>query len=149
MPEAKPKVTLIGRLLARPGLEFIFEGELPECEHCRVRKACNNLQPGRKYRIVSVRTAAPHDCTIHDGGTCAVEVVESPIVALVNADMAIMNSRITFEYSCNKEECKSFELCRPDGVIDGDRYLVGEILGNAPDICEKGRALKLVELRPL
>ncbi|HVP25582.1 MAG TPA: UPF0179 family protein [Methanomicrobiales archaeon] len=149
MPEAKPKVTLIGRLLARPGLEFIFEGELPECEHCRVRKACNNLQSGRKYRIVSVRTAAPHDCSIHDGGTCAVEVIESPIVALVNADMAIMNSRITFEFSCNKEECKSFELCRPDGVVDGDRYLVGEILGNAPDICEKGRALKLVELRPL
>ena len=149
MPEAKPKVTLIGRLLARPGLEFIFEGELPECEHCRVRKACNNLQSGRKYRIVSVRTAAPHDCSIHEGGTCAVEVIESPIVALVNADMAIMNSRVTFEFSCNKEECKSFELCRPDGVIDGDRYLVGEILGNAPDICEKGRALKLVELRPL
>jgi hypothetical protein len=149
MPEAKPKVTLIGRLLARPGLEFIFEGELPECEHCRVRKACNNLQSGRKYRIVSVRTTAPHDCTIHDGGTCAVEVVESPLVALVNADMAIMNSRITFEFSCNKEECRSFELCRPDGVIDGDRYLVGEILGNAPDVCEKGRALKLVELRPL
>jgi uncharacterized protein len=149
MPEAKPKVTLIGRLLARPGLEFIFEGELPECEHCRVRKACNNLQSGRKYRIVSVRTAAPHDCSIHEGGTCAVEVIESPIVALVNADMAIMNSRITFEFSCNKEECKSFELCRPDGVVDGDRYLVGEILGNAPDICEKGRALKLVELRPL
>ena len=149
MPEAKPKVTLIGRLLARPGLEFIFEGELPECEHCRVRKACNNLQGGRKYRIVSVRTAAPHDCSVHEGGTCAVEVIESPIVALVNADMAIMNSRITFEFSCNKEECKSFELCRPDGVIDGERYLVGEILGNAPDICEKGRALKLVELRPL
>jgi uncharacterized protein (UPF0179 family) len=149
MPEAKSKVTLIGRLLARPGLEFIFEGELPECEHCRVRKACNNLQSGRKYRIISVRTTAPHDCSIHEGGACAVEVVESPIVALVNADMAIMNSRITFEFSCSKEECKSFELCRPDGVIDGDRYLVGEILGNAPDICEKGRALKLVELRPL
>ena len=149
MPEAKPKVTLIGRLLARPGLEFIFEGELPECEHCRVRKACNNLQSGRKSRIVSVRTTAPHDGSIHEGGTCAVEVVESPIVALVNADMAIMNSRITFEFSCNKEECKSFELCRPDGVIEGERYLVGEILGNAPDICEKGRALKLVELRPL
>jgi len=149
MPEAKPKVTLIGRLLAKPGLEFIFEGELTECEHCRVRKACNNLQYGRKYRIVSVRAAAPHDCAIHEGGTCAVEVVESPIVALVNADMAIMNSRIAFEFSCNKEECKSFELCRPDGVIDGDRYLVSEILGNAPDICEKGRALKLVELKPL
>ena len=29
MPEAKPKVTLIGRLLARPGLEFIFEGDSP------------------------------------------------------------------------------------------------------------------------
>jgi uncharacterized protein (UPF0179 family) len=32
-------------------------------------------------------------------------------------------------------------------VVDGEKYIVTEVLGNAPDICEKGRALKLVELR--
>jgi uncharacterized protein (UPF0179 family) len=149
MAEAKPKVTLIGRLLAKPGLEFIYEGELAECESCKVRKACNNLQSGRKYRIVTVRTTAPHDCQVHASGSCAVEVVESPVVALIPADMAIMNSKIPYECSCRQVECKSYELCRPEGVIEGERYMVGEILGNAPDICEKGRSLKLVELRPL
>jgi len=76
-------------------------------------------------------------------------VVESPVVALVTADSAIMNSRISYECSCRQVECKSYELCCPEGVIDGERYMVGEILGNAPDICEKGRSLKLVELRPV
>jgi len=33
-------------------------------------------------------------------------------------------------------------------VVDGEKYIVTEVLGNAPDICEKGRALKLVEIRP-
>jgi hypothetical protein len=31
--------------------------------------------------------------------------------------------------------------------MDGEKYVVTDILGNAPDICEKGRALKLVELK--
>ena len=32
MAEIKSKVTLIGAMLARPGLEFIYEGDLPACE---------------------------------------------------------------------------------------------------------------------
>ena len=44
--ERKSKVTLIGTMLARPGLEFIYEGELPACDQCKVRKACNNLRVG-------------------------------------------------------------------------------------------------------
>jgi uncharacterized protein (UPF0179 family) len=147
MTEGKTKVTLIGTHLAKPGLEFIYEGELSECIACRVRRACNNLQPGRRYRITAVRSASRHDCTVHAGGTLAIEVVESPIVALVSADMAIVNSRIQYEFSCSKLDCRSRDLCRPEGIIEGEKYTIGEILGNAPDVCLKGRSLKLVELR--
>lgn len=149
MADGKPKVTVIGSKLAKQGLEFIYEGELPECEHCKVKKACNNLQRGKKYRVVGVRPASRHECQVHLGGACAIEVVESPIVALISADAAIVNTRIHYECPCNKTGCKSHDLCRPEGVIEGEKYVISEILGNPPDICEKGRAMKLVALNPI
>ena len=147
MTETKTKVTLMGTVLAKPNVEFIYEGEVAECDTCKVKKACHNLQKGRKYRIVTVRTTH-HDCAVHLNGATAVEVMEASITALFNADMAIINSRIKPELSCNKSDCRSFPLCRPDGVTDGEKYIVVDVLGNASDICDKGRALKLVEIRP-
>ncbi|MDP2797827.1 MAG: UPF0179 family protein [Methanoregula sp.] len=147
MSETKTKVTLVGTVLAKPNLEFIYEGEVAECDTCKVKKACHNLQKGRKYRIVTVRTTH-HDCAVHLNGATAVEVMEAPITALINADMAIINSKIKPELSCNKSDCRSYKLCRPDGVTEGEKYIVIDVLGNAPDICDKGRSLKLVELRP-
>ena len=147
MTETKTKVTLMGTVLAKPNVEFIYEGEVAECDTCKVKKACHNLQKGRKYRIVTVRTTH-HDCAVHLNGATAVEVMEASITALINADMAIINSRIKPELTCNKSDCRSFPLCRPDGVTDGEKYIVVDVLGNASDICDKGRALKLVEIRP-
>jgi uncharacterized protein (UPF0179 family) len=74
--------------------------------------------------------------------------MEAPITILITPEMAIVNSKIKPELSCNKSDCKSFALCRPEGVVDGEKYIVTDVLGNAPDICEKGRSLKLVEIRP-
>jgi uncharacterized protein (UPF0179 family) len=33
-------------------------------------------------------------------------------------------------------------------VVEGEKYTVVDVLGNASDICDKGRALKLVEIKP-
>ncbi|MCQ8894474.1 MAG: UPF0179 family protein [Methanolinea sp.] len=145
--EAKPKVTLIGSEIARVGLEFIYEGPNPECEGCSVKKACHNLKPGRRYRIIGVRKTH-HSCTVHLTDACAIEVVESPFRALISADMAIRNSRITFDSPCSRTSCDNFPLCNPDGAILGEKYVVAEIIGSAPGPCEKGRVLQLVELRP-
>ena len=147
MAETKTKVTLVGTVLAKQGAEFIYEGEAADCEICKVKKACHNLQKGRKYRIVSVRTTH-HECSVHLNGATAVEVTEAPVTALINADMAIVNSKIKVELSCNRSDCRSYPLCRPDGVVEGEKYIVSDVLGNASDICEKGRTLKLVEIRP-
>ena len=146
MADAKPKVTLIGTTMAIQGLEFIYEGECTECDGCPVRKACHNLKPGRKYRIVAVRKTR-HPCTVHLNGVTAVEVVESSIPALINADMAIKNTRIAFERPCTRVGCEYYALCNPDGAIPGEKYVVIEVLGSAPGICEKGRNLQRVELR--
>ena len=148
MAEAKTKVTLVGTVLAKQGIEFIYEGEVAGCETCKIKKACNNLQVGRKYRIVSVRTTH-HDCPVHLNGATAVEVTDAPVSALINADMAIINSKVKIEFSCNKSDCRSFPLCRPDGLVAGEKNIVTDILGNAPDICYKGRSLKLVDVRPV
>jgi uncharacterized protein (UPF0179 family) len=147
MTESKTKVTLVGTVLAKQGMEFIYEGEAADCTACKVKKACNNLQKGHKYRIVTVRTTH-HDCVVHLNGATAVEVTEAPITLLISPEMAIINSKIKPELTCNKSDCRSYPLCRPEGVVEGEKYIVIDVLGNAPDICEKGRALKLVEIRP-
>jgi hypothetical protein len=147
MAETKPKVTLIGKELARNGLEFIYEGMIGECESCKLSKACNNLKKGRRYRIVAVRKTE-HSCPVHLNGALSVEVIESPIPVLISADMAIRNTRIQFEFSCTRETCSNFDLCHPEGLVEGEKYIVQDVIGNAPDICEKGRNLQLVELMP-
>ena len=147
MAEAKTKVTLVGTVLARQGVEFIYEGEAAGCDNCKVKKACNNLQKGRRYRIITVRTTH-HECPVHLNGATAVEVMDAPVTMLINADMAIVNSKIKVELSCNRGECRSFALCRPEGIVEGEKYIVTDVLGNAPEICDKGRVLKLVEIRP-
>ncbi|NYT05197.1 MAG: UPF0179 family protein [Methanomicrobiales archaeon] len=148
MNEAKVKITLIGKHLARKECEFVFEGPLPECEGCKVQKVCTNLQPKKRYRIVDIRGTSPHDCRIHRDGVIAVEVVEAPIITLIKSEQAIVSSRILFESTCSSTGCKSYDLCHPEGIIDGAHYIVTEILGGAPEGCERGRNLKLVELRP-
>jgi len=145
---SKPKITLIGTDLAKPGLEFIYEGVLDECGACSLKKTCNNLKEGRRYRITTVRPAH-HDCLVHRNGTSAVEVIESPVGALINAEMAIKNSRITYEFSCTSEDCRNYGLCHPDGVVAGEKYTVVEITGSAPEPCEKGRTLQAVSLAPV
>jgi len=147
MAEGKTKVTLVGTVLAKPGTEFIYEGEVAGCDTCKVKKACNNLQTGRKYRIMSVRTTH-HECMVHLDGTIAVDVIEAPVTVLINADMAIVNSKIKLELSCSNNDCRSYQLCHPDGVVEGEKYIVAEVISKAPDVCEKGRMLKLVSVRP-
>jgi len=148
MADVKPKVTLIGKELAKNGLEFIYEGTIADCNACKLNKACNNLKKGRRYRIVGLRPAE-HSCVVHLNGTRAVEVVESPTPALISADMAIRNTRIQFECSCTREQCQNYPFCRPDGIVDHEKYTIVNVIGGAPGQCEKGRGLQLVELMPV
>ena len=38
--------------------------------------------------------------------------MDAPVTMLVSADMAIVNSKVKIEFSCNKADCKSYSLCR-------------------------------------
>lgn len=149
MAETKPKVTLIGKELAKTGLEFIYEGPIDECGSCRLSKACNNLKKGRRYRITGVRPKTDHACAIHLNGACSVEVVDSPIPVLISVDSAIRNTRLRYEPPCSRTTCPNYELCSPPGIITGEKYVVIQVLGNNAEPCEKGRSLQLVELMPV
>ena len=148
MKEDSVKITLIGRDLAVEGMEFVYRGELEECEGCRMHKVCNNLIPKRRYRIVGIRNESVLQCNIHNEGVCAVEVIVSPVEVLIDSKKAILNSEITIDMVCSEIGCQLYDQCFPEGIIENGRYLVAKVIGPAREACPRGKDLKLVELLP-
>lgn len=148
MEEVNKIITLCGRDWAKIGVEFIFLGGKQECENCRLKTICLRLREGAKYKIVGLRDGAVHECPLHDEGVVAVEVVELPIVALIDSKMAVEGARIRFEGKrCNILDCEMFNLCNPVELKEGDSVIVEKIIGDAPAECRKGFSLKVVELK--
>jgi hypothetical protein len=148
MSEATVQITLIGTKLATIGMEFIFNGPTPECEACKIRNTCMNLEPGRRYRVLGMRGDLLHECPIHEEGVRAVEVTESPIIAALDARRAFAGSKIIFEpFHCDEHSCRMYEICHPIGLKEGDRCTIVEVVGESPEKCPRGHVLKLVELR--
>ncbi len=142
------RITLIGSDLAVDGLEFVYRGELEECEGCRMHKVCNNLTPKKSYRIVGIRNSAVHPCNIHHNGVCAVEVIDSPVIVLIDAKKAILNSEITMDYICPEIGCSNYDRCFPEGLVENGKYIVTRIINSEKESCERGKSLKNVELTP-
>jgi uncharacterized protein (UPF0179 family) len=148
MSEASTQITLIGMKLATIGMEFTFLGPTPECETCKLRNTCINLEPNHRYRVLGVRGELVHECPIHEAGVRAVEVAESPIIAAFDARKAFPGSKIVFEpVRCDETECSMYEICHPSGLKAGERYTVVEVVGEAPEECPRGNVLKMVEFR--
>ncbi len=137
--EAGRIVTLIGEKLAKEGEEFVFLGMANKCEECRLKKACANLEIGRRYRVVKIREDIRHECYVHEGGVSVVEVIEPPIKAIVDAKYAVKGSKIVFKpVDC---EPALHDLSHPAGLVEGDRCVVVDVLDDLPG------GLKLVELK--
>ncbi len=147
MPEAETIVTLIGVKLARIGEEFMFIGSTNECDACKLKNSCLNLETGRKYRVTSKREGIQHECAVHDTGVCPVEVVEAPVIAAIEARRAFAGSKIGIEPMKCDRNCRLYDLCHPEGLKPGDKYTISNVIGEAPEPCSQGFNLKLVELR--
>lgn len=143
------KITMIGRHLAKEGLEFVYKGEIAGCEGCKVYKVCHNLTPKRRYRITGIRNTAIHSCDVHADGVCAVDVIEAPVPALIPAAKAIQNSKVLIDEACSCTECENYDLCVPEGLIPGEYYTVNKIIKSGVNNCERGESLRLVELIPV
>ncbi len=148
MSEATTQITLIGTRLATIGMEFVFNGPTTECETCKLRNTCTNLERGRRYRVLGLRGELIHECPLHDSGVKAVEVTESPIIVAIDVRKAFAGSKMILEPpNCEEYNCSMYEICHPVGLKEGDRCTIVDVVGEAPEECPQGHSLKLVELR--
>lgn len=148
MEEPDTIITLIGTRLAKVGNEFIFRGAVKDCEGCRFNKTCFSLNIGSKYRIVNIRNGGKLECSVHDSGVLAVEVIEAPIVMSLESRKAIKGSKIIYELpSCNLSNCIHYSLCHPSGLKKGEKFTIMDVGDAILEPCEKGYLLKVVEVK--
>lgn len=148
MEESDTIVTLIGTKLARVGNEFIFKGAAKECEVCKFGKTCLGLNIGSRYRIISLRNGGKLECTVHDAGVCAVEVVEEPVTLSLESRKAIKGSKIVYEsVSCNLSDCINYIVCHPSGVKKGDKFTIVDVTDEMLQACERGYSLKIARVK--
>ena len=145
-PEPGAKVTLIGVGQAEVGRVFINKGLGSRCNSCNYANVCvKNLEPERIYKIAKVRKKKLA-CNLHEGEMQVVEVVEAELPAAIASKLAIERAIVTFsQQDCHIQNCTSYDLCFPIGLIDGDRCEVSEIIENLH--CSQGLSLKKVLLR--
>lgn len=148
MVEVDTTITLIGSRLAKEGMDFIFEGESNECNKCKLKNTCLNLEKGRRYKVVKIKTPSIHECFLHDGGVIAVEVVKSPVIAILDSRKAIKGAKISYEPpKCRDVPDEMYDFFFPEGLRTGDKCTVINILENIEDenICSS--PMKKVELQ--
>jgi len=136
-------ITLIGKELAKEGLEFQYLGPLLECRNCKLKNVCFNLDEGKWYRITGVRDKE-HDCKVHDEGkVVTVEVEELPIPLAVGAKGVVEGETLTFKpVNCKEYECEFYELCHPLGLREGTKIKIEKIVEDIK--CPKNKSLKKV-----
>ena len=136
-------ITLIGSRVAKEGEDFIFLGESRECQKCKLKRTCLNLESGRKYKVMKVRSN-----TVHDGGVLAVEVESSPILAAIDSKKAIKGAKISYEKpKCEEYDDSVYDLMNPEGIKDKDKCTVLNVLENIDGESVSGCSLKKVELK--
>ncbi len=123
-------ITLVGKDMAKEGLEFQYMGPLMECRGCKLKNVCFNLDEGKWYRVVKVRDKE-HECRVHnDGKVVTVEVEEIPVPILVAAKTVVEGEVLEYHrVSCHHADCEDRELCMPMGLRDGTKIKVVKIVG--------------------
>lgn len=141
------KVTLVGKLNADVGEEFVFEGTQQRCEACSLKRTCAGLKAGRRYRVVELRGGRVQKCPIHEGGVKAVEVEETAIEAAVPSRKAIRGAKVSVKAPKRcPDDCATWTACHPEGV-DGEKLVVEDIIDGASIDCPLDLDLKLVKMK--
>ncbi len=138
-------ITLVPVQDAKKGYEFVHYGHAKECVNCKLFKVCiENLEAGRKYKIVSLRDYE-HECKI-SGKVRVVEVEEADIRIAVDSKFAMPGAKIVVSKKpCNEIFCEYYTLCVPEGLKNGDACKIVDLLGKVR--CPKNKSLVLVRVR--
>lgn len=138
-------LTVIGRKLAKPGLEFVFTGPNSNCKDCKVKTICFHLQQGAKYKIVNARDVV-HDCPQHEDNVVIVEVEEVARLAVIPKKQAMEGTTITFELpKCKERGCQEYQLCFPVGMESGLKKKVTEAHEKVDCAIGQGRVRVVLE----
>lgn len=148
MEQKKSRVTIVGSVYAKPGTQFVYMGRADQCESCTIARVCHNLETGRRYEVVAIR-AASHRCPVHHGGAVTVDVTEAPVEIRVSPDVARKNTTILMKFPECDEACDFFAACHPAGVMEGQKYIITEVLESDPIACRTGPSPVLVRIVPL
>ena len=140
-------ITLIGSRLAKPGVEFVYRGAVADCEKCKLKNSCINLEKDKKYKVVTIRNGLDLECLVHDECVHAVVVSLCPVIVAIESRKAFNGSKLVYESPQCEKECPAFEECHPQGLANGEKYTISDVFGDVID-CQKGLTLKKVELSP-
>ncbi|HWQ66704.1 MAG TPA: UPF0179 family protein [Methanospirillum sp.] len=148
MEQKKTRVTIVGSAYAKPGYQFVYSGKTSECESCSITRVCHNLEPGRRYEVVAIR-AATHHCPIHNQGAVTVDVIEAAAEICVAPELAKKNTTITIKLPHCDETCDQYADCHPEGIGEGQKYIITEITSTDLPPCRAGLSPVLVKVIPL
>ena len=138
-------ITLVGKAIAKEGSEFYYIGPAEECDGCKLRNVCHNLEEGTRFRVTSVR-GQEHACALlEDEPVVAVEVEKTTTPAILPKKGLLEGITITYSVSkCDEIGCPNYGLCHPVGKTEGSKYSVARM---GKDVeCPRGDRLVSVDL---
>ncbi len=138
-------ITLVGKAIAKEGSEFYYIGPAEECDGCKLRNVCHNLEEGTRFRVTSVR-GQEHACALlEDEPVVAVEVEKTTTPAILPKKGLLEGITITYSVSkCDEIGCPNYGLCHPVGKTEGSKYSVSRM---GKDVeCPRGDRLVAVDL---
>ena len=139
-----PSVTMIQKEQAQIGHEFVYLGPGTQCQDCRIKSACLNQSPRRRYRVVKLRDVL-HECMLSGDVVRVVEVEPSAPPVSLEFNAAREGSIVVYQSGgCLDISCDHYFLCHPGGLESGQKIQVlktGEKLN-----CALGRDLVAVKV---
>lgn len=140
-------ITLIGKDLAKEGVEFVYLGPADECSDCKFKSTCvGNLEEKRKYVITEVKDNE-QKCPIHaENKVIPVEIERAEIDILTTSKNIFEGSTFTFNAPECDENCEFHDLCFPEGLIENDKCIVIKNQGKHKGECKKGFKLNKLTL---
>jgi len=146
--EITPIITIVGFRQAKKGFLFLHEGPLRECEDCTLFKVCMmNLEPKRVYKVVEVREK-DFSCKYFEEGAKVVKVVEADLMVAIERKYVFPQGIVPYKpQECYETDCENYLVCTPQGLKEGDKGKILEVIGQIR--CPLERLLVLVVFRRL
>ncbi len=140
-------ITLIGNNGAKAGYRFTYRGALTECRDCKLKTVCFNLDIGTEYEVDEVRDVQ-HECNLHEGGVRVVTLKTVPLHLAIPSKIAegsvLTYSENRVQSGCKKIGCLHYSICHPEGLKQGNKYKILEVLDDLE--CALDESLKEVIL---